>query len=150
MWCHNEWRNNHWTRVRDDANNSGVHKNRRHVSRRASRQLGSFWFLMMSHAKFACTKHNFVAHQLVTDIALRWYLRLWKSCSEWKVCKLAIGFQTHRIIKHNLPWWRHQMETFSALMALCPVPGELPSQRPVTRSFAAIFDLRLNKRLSKQ
>ena len=35
------------------------------------------------------------------------------------------------------PWWRHQMETFSALLAICagnsPVPGEFPTQRPVTR-----------------
>ena len=29
-------------------------------------------------------------------------------------------------------------------------PGELPAQRPVTRSFDVFFDLRLNKRLSKQ
>ena len=52
------------------------------------------------------------------------------------------------------PWWRHQMETFSALLALCegnqPATGEFPSQRPVTRSFDDLFDLRLNKRLSKQ
>ena len=36
-------------------------------------------------------------------------------------------------------WWSHQMETFSALLALCvgnsPVTGEFPSQSPVTRSF---------------
>ena len=36
-------------------------------------------------------------------------------------------------------WWRHQMETFSALLAICagnsPVPGEFPAQRPVPRSF---------------
>ena len=31
-----------------------------------------------------------------------------------------------------------------------PVPGEFPTQRPVTRSFDILFDLRLNKRLSKQ
>ena len=31
-----------------------------------------------------------------------------------------------------------------------PVPGEFPAQRPETRSFDAFFDLRLNKRLSKQ
>ena len=36
-------------------------------------------------------------------------------------------------------WWRHQMETLSALLALCagnysPVTGEFPSQRPVARS----------------
>ena len=51
-------------------------------------------------------------------------------------------------------WWRHQMEAFSALRAICvgnsPVNGEFPSQRPVTRSFDVFFDLRLNKRLSKQ
>ena len=54
----------------------------------------------------------------------------------------------------NIPWWRHQMETFSALLAICagnsPVHGEFPTQRPVTRSFDVFFDLRLNKRLSKQ
>ena len=53
-----------------------------------------------------------------------------------------------------LPWWRHQMETFSALLAICagnsPVPGEFPTQRPVTRSFDVFFDLRPKKRLSKQ
>ena len=51
-------------------------------------------------------------------------------------------------------WWRHQMETFSASLALCagnsPVADEFPSQRPVTRSFDVFFDLHLNKRLSKQ
>ena len=51
-------------------------------------------------------------------------------------------------------WWRHQMETFPALLAICagnsPVPGEFPTQRPVSRSFAVFFDLRLNKQLSKQ
>ena len=31
-----------------------------------------------------------------------------------------------------------------------PVTGEFPAQRPVTRSFDVFFDLRLNKRLSKQ
>ena len=50
--------------------------------------------------------------------------------------------------------WRHQMETFSALLALCagnsPVPGEFPSQRPVTRGFYVFIDLRLNKQLNKQ
>ena len=29
-------------------------------------------------------------------------------------------------------------------------PGEFPTQRPVTRSFDVFFDMRLNKRLSKQ
>ena len=46
------------------------------------------------------------------------------------------------------------METFSVLLAICagnsPVPGEFPAQRPVTPSFVVFFDLRPNKRLSKQ
>ena len=43
------------------------------------------------------------------------------------------------------------MEIFSALLALCAGnSGEFPAQRPVTRSFDVFFDLRLNKRLSKQ
>ena len=46
------------------------------------------------------------------------------------------------------------MEPFSALLAICagnsPVTGELPAQRPMTRSFDVFFDLRLDERLSKQ
>ena len=51
-------------------------------------------------------------------------------------------------------WWRHEMEAFSALLALCegkpPVTGVFPSQRLVTRGFDIFFDLCLNKRLSKR
>ena len=70
-------------------------------------------------------------------------LRCWEShklCSWW-------GWG------RNVLWWRHQMETFSALLVLCegnpPVTGGFPSQRPVTQSFDVCFDLRLNERLSK-
>ena len=54
----------------------------------------------------------------------------------------------------QMAWWRHEMETFSVLLAICAgnssVIGEFPTQRPVTRSFDVFFDLCLNKRLSKQ
>ena len=57
-------------------------------------------------------------------------------------------------VSHFYAWWRHQMETFSALLAICagnsPVTGEFPAQRLVTRSFDVFFDLRLVKRLSKR
>ena len=80
------------------------------------------------------------------------------------LCKISLSKMSLRhnggnygegyISKGCRPWWRHQMETFSALLALCagnsPVTGEIPSQRPVTRSFDVFFDLRLNKRLSQQ
>ena len=53
-----------------------------------------------------------------------------------------------------ITWWRHQMETFSALLALCagnsPVTVEFPTQRTVARIFDIFFDLCLNERLSKQ
>ena len=71
---------------------------------------------------------------------------------------------SHMVIYANIPptttrcyiqkWWRHQMETFSALLAICArnlvVTVEFPSQRPVTRSFHVFFNMHLNKRLSKQ
>ena len=58
------------------------------------------------------------------------------------------------MVTTGLTWWRHGMEKFSALLAICagnsPVPGEFPAQRPVTRSFDVFFDLHTNRRLSKQ
>ena len=67
------------------------------------------------------------------------------SAHRHQACCTGLGCQC-------IAWWRHQMETFSALLSLCagnsPVTGEFPSQRPVTRSFD-VFYLRLNKRLSK-
>ena len=68
----------------------------------------------------------------------------------WLIVNHTLKYQLY----WNHTWWRHQMETFSALLALCvgnsPVPGEFPLQRPVTRSFGVFFYLRLNKRLNKQ
>ena len=86
-------------------------------------------------------------------------------------CQPSAMWQTHMQSQHsllrgnwwscfskveNMPliWWRHQMETFSALLAICagnsPVTGEFLSQRPVTRSFDVFFGLRLSKCLRKQ
>ena len=51
-------------------------------------------------------------------------------------------------------WWRHQMQTLPALLAICvgnsPVTGEFPAQRSATRSFGVFLVLGLNKRFSKQ
>ena len=85
---------------------------------------------------------------------MRWHIRNWPY-------KTRLGYtidlempMSRYIVSSYNSWWRHQMETFSALLAICagnsPVPGEFPAQRPVTRSFDVFFDLRLNKRLSKQ
>ena len=66
----------------------------------------------------------------------------WSNCWSW-------GFD----LGH--PWWRHQMKTFSVLLAVCegnpPVTGGFPShKRPVTWSFAIFFDVGMGNRLSKQ
>ena len=70
------------------------------------------------------------------------------------LCGAIFTRYTLRHAHGQFSWWRHLMETFSALLAICagnsPVTGEFPAQRPVTRGFDIFFDLRLNKRLSKQ
>ena len=84
--------------------------------------------------------------------SLPWVL----SCEVYAIESVSL-FTLCYVITTDSPiisWWHHQMETFSALLAICagnsPVSGEFPTQRPVTRSFDVFFDLRLNKRLSKQ
>ena len=78
------------------------------------------------------------------------------TCVEAWACKILIccRFRWHGCDFNPESCWRHQMETFSALLALCAgnshVTREFTSQRAVTLSFDVFFDLRLNKRLSKQ
>ena len=72
-----------------------------------------------------------------------------------RICSLRFYTFPHYLCDIcSISSWRHQMETFSASLALCagnsPLPGEFLSQRPVTRSFDVFFDLCLHKRLSKQ
>ena len=65
-------------------------------------------------------------------------------CSAVRCCNNMLIF---------LQQWCHQMETFSAPLAFCAgnslVIGEFLAHRPMTRSFNVLFDLRLNKLLSK-
>ena len=90
----------------------------------------SKWVLMLTNLYFEATSHD-----------------TWKYISKPGTLGVSVSFGV-------IPWWRHQMETFSALLAIfagnSPVPGEFPTQRPDTRSFDVFFDLSLNKRLSKQ
>ena len=67
------------------------------------------------------------------------------------------------VMKHMINWWTvitsffmmtsSNGNIFRVTGSLCGEftgPCECPTQRPVTRSFDVFFDLRLNKRLSKQ
>ena len=113
----------------------------------------------------ACTLSKFDRDTcLLQNISLRQYsLHLWmwrpmrrnvttntkksrRKCVSWNLSQ----FMTPWFFKwnaadcsHRHAWLRHQMEAFSALLAICagnsPVPGEFPAQRPVTRSFDVFF-----------
>ena len=68
---------------------------------------------------------------LASLVSPHWFQPIWKSrkhCVSW-----WWWWQS---------WWRHQLKSFSALLALCAgnsqVIGEFPSQRPVTRMFSLI------------
>ena len=83
--------------------------------------------------------------QLKMSLYRQWIDAKYPACrqeNDGSACK-CVG-----VLHHNRSWWRHQMEPFSALLAICagnsPVTGEFPTQRPVTRSCDVFFDLRLN------
>ena len=71
----------------------------------------------------------------------------------WKAIWFMLVFASNNAgvakILHGKSWWRHQMETLSAFMALCEgnpsVTGGFPLQRPVTRSFDVFFYVSQNK-----
>ena len=70
---------------------------------------------------------------------------LWESVIKmWSKWSCVIVFLHIRVTQLSA-WWCHQIETLSALPALCardsPVLDEFPSQRPVTRSFDFFFYL---------
>ena len=86
--------------------------------------------------------------------SVTWNERIKHWTGSWRCCLSLEVLSSIPARPAIIPWWRHGMEAFSALFALCagnwPVPGEFPTQRPVTRSFDVFFDMCLNKRLSKQ
>ena len=90
--------------------------------------------------------HSMIGWWLCCPPIKKQFGKLLLICSFWWPTKMSFKVQN--------AWWRHEMEAFSALLALCvgnsPVTGEFPSQRPVTRSFDVFFELCRNIRLSKQ
>ena len=67
----------------------------------------------------------------------------WCGCYRIPICSLLKRFHDYMImdtlqVPSLLIWWRHQMETFFALLALCegnpPVTGGFPTQSRVTQS----------------
>ena len=118
-----------------------------------------YWYHCEIYIKNVCLATLFTFAGIPVDH----YWRRLVIIYEWNYDVLLLMTVIYRHLWPNLrpwghfsssTWWRHQMETFSALLAICagnsPASGEFPAQRPVTRSFDAFFDLCLNKRLRKQ
>ena len=94
-----------------------------------------------------------IQHRLVSDRVITTPNGIWDGLGtiQWSMeTYYAIGTSDVFLIA----WWRHQLKTFSAFLAICagnsPVNGEFPAQRPVTRSADVFFDLCLNKQLNEQ
>ena len=116
---------------------------------------GSATYLTVGFTQFPLTtkRHNSI-HQLWTA---GWHSSLRAGWPCWMLVEFKGWHRDNCVwvgIGYSDTWWRRQMEAFSALLARyagnSPVTGEFPTQRPVTWSFDVFFNLRPNKRLSKQ
>ena len=90
--------------------------------------------ICITHIRNEIIRYVITIHSFPIHIAMSLSLSLEVNRDKWDV-------HSSLIISS---WWCHQMETLSALLALCA------GNSPITRSFDVFFDLRLNKRFSKQ
>ena len=71
----------------------------------------------------------------------------------WDICGIAKNHILKNkvfIVHDDVIKWKHFLRYWPLCAGYSPVPGEFPTQRPVTRSFDAFSNLHPNKRLSKQ
>ena len=126
-----------------------------------SQVLSREWRCSWSSADRRCSNYIWVINNLDAYLGASYIRDLVVDVVGWNhYCHLIILILScalcfcHNVLGHVLAvcsiplpmaWWRHQMETISALLALCAgnsrVTGEFPTQRPVTRSFDDFFDL---------
>ena len=108
---------------------------------------------MTSHERHGLSNHCYVYCRLNSLLRLI-TKKIERSACPRKIQRWLVD-STHKgpAVTSGFSWWRHQMETFFSLVAICagnsPVTGEFPAQRPVTRSFDVFFGLHLNKRSSE-
>ena len=119
------------------------------LNKRLSKQSWGWWFETLSRPLWRHRNVRVIASSFVFETTV--YTKLYAQNSSQEIQNKFI-FQSDKL--SFLTWWRHQMETFSALLAISAgnslVTGEFPSQRPVARSFDVSLICALNKRLSKQ
>ena len=109
----------------------------------------SYIFCIPSAAIFASTSALNVMETLTCTIIWTYsamehqdlYLHL-RAALRWKYTLRDYKHYWRMFISYAYSWWRHEMEAFSALLALCvgnsSVTDEFPAQRPVMRRFDVI------------
>ena len=92
----------------------------------------------------------FTLNGIVNDVRgntlfIHWSTLCWWIPRLWLLMYIMqnIGMYVNEPQPKQMSWWRHQMETFSALLAICarssPVTGEFAAQKPVTRRLDVFF-----------
>ena len=87
----------------------------------------------------------------ILDVRSMWSLRYLQDKAYQMKMPVGNPGRSEIYLETDTSWWRHQMETFSALLALCdgnpPVFIGFPSgsQRPVTLSIGVFFHPRMSR-----
>ena len=124
------------------------------LNKRLNKQSWSWWFVTPSGSLW---RHCNVLIKISRRIQ-------WEENVNWiqnHNLEFDLGLQTYRVgltpftdwVGYIIMMTSSNGNIFRATGPLCGEftgPGEFPTQRPVTRRFDVFFDLRLNKRLSKQ
>ena len=110
------------------------------LSKRHNNKRAFSWRWHIGHLPFGQFR-SFVEKEIFVSIELRRYMNPYNFFCKIGRCTLnwSAFYTSMWLFDTHASWWRHQMEIFSALLALCvgnsPVTGEFLSQRPVTLSF---------------
>ena len=88
----------------------------------------SFRLVLAAVQHVVTRNHQCVTHTYLTfSFQSKCFIPKNMICSWYRHSRLNMPYHIRNT------WWRHQMETFSALLAICagnsPVPGEFPTQR---------------------
>ena len=99
------------------------------------------WKLRIWNCKNPSSRSQWVKH-ISKSFRLLMILRrvCWSAFfSKWRIIRRCNTSTVSWTNEYRISWWRHPLETFSALLAICarnsPVTGEFPAKRPVTQSF---------------
>ena len=119
------------------------------------RQSFNKWYIpVLSIFNFGHCKMNFLPKQYTRELHSSHNVCLWLVPSHFHQIKMSNTGVSIVFSKYSLIMMTSSNgNIFRVTGPLCGEftgPGEFPTQRPVTRNYDVFFDLRLNKRLSKQ